>query len=81
MSSKMRYRKHQFPAMSKEWHPHAKSSEDLMVMLVQRVQATPEKRAALFHKQLETNTLEALPERAAAVESMGAIGATDSPRV
>ena len=35
------------------------------------MQATHEKTARLFQKKLDTNALEALAERAAAVESMG----------
>ena len=42
-----------------------------MRMLVQMVQATHEKTARFFQKKLDTNALEALAERAAAVESMG----------
>ena len=42
-----------------------------MRMLVRRVQATHEKAARFFQKKLDTNALEALAERAAAVESMG----------
>ena len=42
-----------------------------MRMLVQRVQATHEKTARVCQKKLGTNALEALAERAAAVESMG----------
>ena len=40
-------------------------------MLVRRVQATHEKAARFFQKKLDTHALEALAERAAAVESMG----------
>ena len=71
LSSKKIYPKYQFPAKSKKWLPRVKSSEDSMRMLVQRVQATHEKGARFFQKKLDTNTLEALAERGAAVESMG----------
>ena len=71
LSSKKIYPKYQFPAKSKKWLPRVKSSEDSMRMLVQRVQATHEKTARFFQKKLDTNALEALAERAAAVESMG----------
>ena len=40
-------------------------------MLVQRGQATHEKASRLVPKKLDTNTLEGLAERAAAVEIMG----------
>ena len=71
LSSKNIYPKYQFPATSKTWLPRVKSSEDSMRMLVQRVQATHETTARFFQKKLDTNALEALAERAAAVESMG----------
>ena len=72
LSSKKNYPKHQFAAKSKKWLPRVKSSEDSMRMLVQRVQATHEKAARCFClRKLDTNALEALAERAAAVESMG----------
>ena len=71
LASKKICPKYQFPAKSKKWLPRVKSSEDSMRMLVQRVQATHEKASRLVPKKLDTNTLEALAERAAAVENMG----------
>ena len=70
-SSKKIYRKYQFPARTKKWFSRVRTSEDSMRLLVQRAQATHEKAARLYVKKLDTKDMEALAERAAAVENMG----------
>ena len=71
LSSKKIYPKCQFPAKTKKWLSRVRTSEDSMRLLVQRAQATHEKAARLYVKKLDTKDLEALAERAAAVENMG----------
>ena len=79
LSSKKIYPKYQFPAKTKKWLSRVKTSEDSMRLLVQRVQATHDEAARLYVKKLDTKDLEALAERAAAVENMGKEGPADNP--
>ena len=71
LSSKKIYPKYQFPAKTKKWQTRVRTSEDSMRLLVKRVQATHGKGVRLYMKKLDTKELEALAERAAAVENMG----------
>ena len=71
LSSKKIYPKYQFPARTNKWLSRVRTSEDSMRLLVKRVQATHGKGARLNMKKLVTQELEALAERAAAVENMG----------
>ena len=71
LSSKKIYPKYQFPARTKKWLSRVRTSEDSMRLLVQRAQATHVQAARLYMKKFDTKDLEALAERAAALENLG----------
>ena len=71
LSSKKIYPGYQFPSKSKKWVARLKTTDESMSLFVQRVQTTHERKPEHMRKKLDSNSLDAISERAAALWHMG----------